>query len=234
MLCCRKTKGVCQDKSTKCVPQEPGVAKQQVRVQRLDPTTRLRHCSLGKPTLGSCCASRLVARDADEPVILDASMYQGATVAVSHQHCLRVPVNTAGCATERRPGCGHGAQTKGCQTQWSAWRGGGGRVALGLWDLPRLKPEVAWSVDIGTSVAPRVRRCGWSLTSTCLHVPTNTITMTTLTCHRTKRATQCNEWTCNDSRWCCSDTGMSGYNMPKRSNDDWAPNSARQRSVRAP
>ena len=126
MLCCRKTKGVCQDKSTKCVPQEPGVAKQQVRVQRLDPTTRLRHCSLGKPTLGSCCASRLVARDADEPVILDASMYQGATVAVSHQHCLRVPVNTAGCATERRPGCGHGAQTKGCQTQWSAWRGGGG------------------------------------------------------------------------------------------------------------
>ena len=51
-------------------------------------------------------------------------MYQGATVAVSHQHCLRVPVNTAGCATERT--------NEGLSDPMERVAGGGGARGAGL------------------------------------------------------------------------------------------------------
>ena len=129
------------DGSAKCVPQESCVAKRGVRVQRLDPTACFRHSAV-RPLRRT--PGRLILRVAADrsrrrggapswmydrasgrrsksgfPLVLQALCHDAQpllrAVALSHQRCPRVPVDSAGRATECRPGCGHGDQTCGSQ-----------------------------------------------------------------------------------------------------------------------
>ena len=167
------------DGSAKRVPQESCVAKRGVRVQRLDPTARFRY-SAARPLRRS--PGRLIPRVAADrsrrrggapswmydrasgrrsksgfPPVLQALCHDAQpllrAVALSHQRCPRVPVDSAGRATECRPGCGHGDHTCGSQPHRGTWGGSMTQVSRAL---PRRLLQSTWIIFIGTRVASHV------------------------------------------------------------------------------